>query len=463
MATAVRRIFLVDQRLRDRTSAMLRVEEVYDSPEFVSEVDVVVIGAGIVGTSIGYELARRGISVAILEKGIVGGEQSGRNWGWVRQQNRDLFELPLAMRSLRRWNELRDEIQIDLGFRREGILYATNEEKDLAKWSAWGQRAKEIGFVSHILSASEVKARTPSGGPGYKGGVWSPTDGRAEPSRAAPALAEGAKRLGAHLYQQCAVRGLETSGGRLSGVWTERGLIKASTVVCAGGAWSGRLCRRHGIAFPVVNVVGTTMRTSVAPEVVSGCFSGPGFALRRRLDGAYSVAVPGFGRIDLAPVGLKNGLQYYRNYKNDIGKKLTYRLSRAWMEGPEATSTWAFDQVSPFERCRVLDPRPDPDFARRALDNVKRAIPQLSELRVAYAWAGAIDTTPDLIPVISDVAALPGLYLATGFSGHGFALGPAAGELVADMVTGASPMIDVSPYRLSRFNDGTSLKVPEMM
>jgi len=156
-------------------------------------------------------------------------------------------------------------------------------------------------------------------------------------------------------------------------------------------------------------------------------------------------------------------LRYYHNYRNDIGKKLKYRLAKPWFEGPEASATWQFDQVSPFERCRVLDPKPDLEFAKLALANVKRAIPQLSDLRVVHAWAGAIDTTPDLIPIISDVATLPGFYVATGFSGHGFALGPAAGELVADMVTGAKPMMDISPYRLSRFTDGTSIKVPEMM
>jgi glycine/D-amino acid oxidase-like deaminating enzyme len=442
---------------------MFRVEEVYDTPELAGTVDVIVIGAGIVGTSTAYELARRGVSVALIDKGVVGGEQSGRNWGWVRQQNRDMFELPLAMRSLRRWSELRDEIQIDLGFRREGILYASSDAKSIAQWEAWGKQARELGFVSHLLSAAEINSRVPHGGPQYTGGVWSPDDGRAEPSRAAPALAEGAKQRGALLYQNCAARGLELSAGRVSGVWTERGLIKAGTVVCAGGAWSSRFCKRHGIDLPAVNVIGTAMRTSVAPNVINGCFSGPGFALRRRLDGGYTLAVPGFGRIDLAPLGLKHALRYYRNYRNDLGKKLKYRLSTPWFDGPEAGSAWKFDEVSPFERCRVLDPKPDLEFVKVALDNVKRAIPQLADLRIAHVWAGAIDTTPDLIPIISDIATLPGFYVATGFSGHGFALGPAAGELVADMVTGAKPMMDISPYRLSRFTDGTTLKVPEMM
>ena len=158
---------------------MLRIEEVYDTAEFSEAADVIVIGAGIVGTSTAYELARRGVSVALIDKGVVGGEQSGRNWGWVRQQNRDIFELPLAMRSLRRWSELREEIQIDLGFRREGILYASGDAKAIAQWETWCRQAREIGFVSHMLSSSEVNSRVPQGGPQYAGGVWSPDDGRA--------------------------------------------------------------------------------------------------------------------------------------------------------------------------------------------------------------------------------------------------------------------------------------------
>ncbi|KKB61657.1 D-amino acid oxidase [Robbsia andropogonis] len=442
---------------------MLRLEEVYDTQEFSSTADVVVLGGGIIGTSTAYALARRGISVVLVDKGIVGGEQSGRNWGWVRQQNRHIFELPLAMRSLRRWGELRDEIQIDLGFRREGILYASNDEKSIAKWEAWGNRARELGFVSHMLSASEIANKAPLGSPRYGGGVWSPDDGRAEPSRAAPALAEGAKRLGAKIYQNCAARGLDLTDGRVTGVWTERGLIKANSVVCAGGAWSSRFCKRHGVALPAVNVIGTAMRTSVAPNVINGCFNGPDFALRRRLDGSYTLAIPGYGRIDLAPLGIKHALKYYRNYRNDLGKKLKYRFSKPWFEGPEASHSWDFDSVSPFERCRVLDPKPDLEFIDAALNNVKRAIPAFKDMRIVHAWAGAIDTTPDLIPVISDVPKLPRFYVASGFSGHGFALGPAAGELIADMVTGAKPIMDISPYRLSRFMDGTPVKVPEMM
>ncbi|HAT23278.1 MAG TPA: D-amino-acid oxidase, partial [Pantoea septica] len=105
------------------------------------------------------ELAKQGVTVALFEKGAIGGEQSGRNWGWVRQQNRDLYELPLAMRSLQRWEELGGEIGLDLGFRRSGILYGTQNEADVARWEKWGKQAKQVGFVSHLLSPKEVHDR----------------------------------------------------------------------------------------------------------------------------------------------------------------------------------------------------------------------------------------------------------------------------------------------------------------
>lgn len=124
----------------------VKVDTVANSKTFPEQADVVIIGGGIIGTSICYELAQRGVSVALFEKGCIGGEQSSRNWGWVRQQNRDLFELPLAMYSLQRWETLSQEIGIDLGFRRTGILYGTTRESDMAKWEAWGKKLRRKVF-----------------------------------------------------------------------------------------------------------------------------------------------------------------------------------------------------------------------------------------------------------------------------------------------------------------------------
>ncbi|SAK86375.1 FAD dependent oxidoreductase [Caballeronia pedi] len=442
---------------------MLRIDEVTNSEGFPDRCDVAVIGGGIVGVSIAYELARRGVSAVLLEKGVIGGEQSGRNWGWVRQQNRDLYELPLAMQSLARWSELGDELDEDVGFRRAGILYGTEHQSDVAQWESWLARAREVGFNSQILSARELAARIPSGRAKWAGGLWSVTDGRAEPSKAAPAIARGAQRLGAKVYQNCAVRALDTSAGRVSGIWTERGRLAAETVVVAGGAWSALFCQRHGIDLPAINVMGTALRTAEAPGVIEGCFAGPSFALRRRLDGGYTIAVPGYGRVELAPQNLRHSVKFRTMFRSKIDKKLKIRVGASFFHGPEASANWRDGDISPFEQTRVLDPRPDKEWLQRALQNVASVFPELSGLRIAHAWAGAIDTTPDLIPVISKVDAKPGLVIASGFSGHGFGLGPGVGMLVSRLVMGDAPQCDIAPFRLTRFSDGSKLASPEMM
>ena len=206
----------------------IQVNRVEDSPAFPQRVDVVVIGAGIVGASTAYELAHKGLAVALLEKGIVAGEQSGRNWGWVRQQNRALHELPLAMYSLRRWGELGQEIGADLGFRRTGCLYVTKDEAELARWEAWNAKARAMGFHNVSLTQAEARERMKGSTTPWIGGLWSPTDGRGEPGMAAPAIVEGAKALGVSLHQTCAVRGLDIANGQVKGVWTERGLIRVA-------------------------------------------------------------------------------------------------------------------------------------------------------------------------------------------------------------------------------------------
>lgn len=430
------------------------VDKVTSDERLPDSVDVVVIGGGIIGVSAAYYLAKKGHSVALLEKGHVAGEQSSRNWGWCRQQGRALPEVPLAKKSLELWGELNEEIGADTGFRRTGMLVVTKDPEEVARWEDWTERARDYQVHGRILSAEDVQEMVPASAERWIAGFYSPSDGHAEPAKAAPAIAQAARRLGATMHQSCAARGWETSAGVVSAVVTERGTIKTKALLCAGGAWTSMLCRKQGISLPQAGVFATACRTEPGAEVTQGGVGSPGFSFRRRQDGGYTVAMRGRGRVELTP----QGLRYARHFLPLLfkrGKGLTLGLGRSFVEGPEAMERWSLDQVSPFEQVRVLDPAPDRKLVDTAMAQFRAAYPALRDIRVAEAWGSLIDSTPDAVPVISRVDGAPGCYIATGFSGHGFGLGPASGRLAADLVAGDPPIVDPHPFRYSRFFDGT--------
>ncbi len=439
------------------------IQYVQDSRYFPESADVVVIGAGIAGTAAAYELIRKGVSVVLIEKGLVGCEQSSRNWGWCRQQNRDERELPLIIYALQRWGELADESGEDLGFRRSGLVYATNNQADIDTWEKWGWMAKNYGVRSDILTAEQAKSMTPGSTSLWRGGVSSPTDGHAEPARASAGLAIAAQRLGADIFQQCAVRGLDISAGKVSGVITERGMIKTTQVICAAGAWSSMFCRRHGIDLPLGNVIGTAFRTAPGVQAIAQPLYTPGFACRPQQDGSYTVSVSGRGRLSPGAQGLRYARQFYPTFKSRR-KNLKIELGLApFLSGPESPARWQFDSRSPFEKVRILDPQADMATVQDGLAAMRKEYPALGNLRVEQAWGGMIDNTADAIPVISPVDKLPGLVISAGFSAHGFGIGPGAGRLAADLATNATPIVDPTPFRYSRLVDGSALQSPGMM
>ena len=180
------------------------VQTIASDEKLPARADVIVIGGGIAGVAATYALAKKGVKVALIEKGNIAGEQSSRNWGWCRQQHRDLRELPLAMKSLEIWDGLNAELGAETGFRRTGLIYVTDRPADFAQWEEWTLRARDYQMHSRILTPAEAKELTPGSVPEWIGGIHSPTDGRGEPSLAVPALAEAARRLGATLHQYCA-------------------------------------------------------------------------------------------------------------------------------------------------------------------------------------------------------------------------------------------------------------------
>ena len=237
------------------------VVPVHGDADLPREVDVVVIGGGIIGASTALELAESGMRVALCEKGGIGHEQSSRNWGWVRISRRDPREVPLMAEALRIWSGLDARIGRDTGYRRAGIMFTCDSDLSYAQHETWNRNLEGYQLDSRMLSAREFQAMFPDANLALKGALYTAADGRAEPQKAAPAVAERARELGAHVLTECAVRGIETSAGRISGVITERGPIACSAVVLAGGAWSSLFSGRFGIDLPQLKVLNTVMRT----------------------------------------------------------------------------------------------------------------------------------------------------------------------------------------------------------
>ena len=381
--------------------SILRIRSDDKLPE---RADAVVIGGGIVGVSTAYFLAKRGLSVALLEKGYIGGEQSSRNWGWCRQQNRDVRELPLSALALRLWEEMTRDIGRDLGFRRCGLYYATDNAKQLATWEEWGKKyGRPFGVRTRMLNAAEAASVMKGSGSAEVAGRRA-FDGRRHGgarTRCPGALREGARALGATIHQDCAARGLDITNGAVSGVITERGVIKTGAVVCSGGAWASAFCRRHGISFPQASVRASVLRTRPI-EGLPPALSTPECTLTRRLDGGYIVAISGKGTLEFTPQGLRYAREFMPMFMKRI-KAVEFGIGRSFFRGPEALGSWGFDEESPFEQIRVLDPAPDQGAIRYLLDCFKRLYPALKDVTVAEAWGAYIDSTPDAVPVISPV------------------------------------------------------------
>ncbi|NVO27212.1 FAD-binding oxidoreductase [Donghicola sp. C2-DW-16] len=434
------------------------VVPVHGDLDLPKKVDVVVIGGGIIGCSTALELAEQGLKVALCEKGGIGHEQSSRNWGWVRITRRDPREVPLMAEALRIWPTLAERTGRDLGYKRSGIAFACGTPKDYAEHERWLEQLKDYQFDSRMMSREEFAAMTPGFELPIEGALYTSADGRAEPQKAAPAIAEAARERGAHILTECAVRGIETKGGAVCGVVTERGEIECEQVVLAGGAWSSLFARNTGLRLPQLKVKNSVIRTKPLEGGPEHAIWYDGFAIRKRQDGGYTIA-DGFRNIvDIVP----DSFRYMRDFMPALGvqwKALMLRFGGRFYDEARLPNKWSLNEASPFEYNRVLDPKPSFSLQDEALRNLRKAFPVFEKAEIAQRWAGAIDVTPDAIPVISGVDDIPGFYIATGFSGHGFGIGPAAGRLTADLVRGVTPLVDPTPFRFSRFSDGSKIEI----
>ncbi|GAB7550421.1 FAD-binding oxidoreductase [Cupriavidus sp. 8B] len=416
-----------------------------------------IIGGGIAGCCTALSLSREGVRVTLLEKGLIGCEQSSRNWGWCRQQGRDPKELELAKLSLDMWPGLAMILDRDPGFQRSGVTFLTDKEAEVAAWQDWQKLAAEKGIDSVLLSAEQARSAVLGGTSGkWIAGLSTPSDGRAEPSRTAPFVAQAAQRLGAKILEGCAVHTVETTNGRVSAVHTERGTIRCQSVVVAAGAWTSLFLRKLGVRFPQAYVHGSVCSTLPIDANVEGCISTPYFSFRARQDGGLTVAKSGRGTVYVTPSLLRYAYQFLPTYLLRR-KKVKLRLTAQFWRELRQEYNYLKRNVSPFHDERILDPSPDSGLVGEAVRDVESMFPGLGKLTLGSAWGGVIDSTPDAVPVISEIRALPGLVVASGFSGHGFGLGPGVGHVVACLVQGRSAPIDMTPFRYDRMIDGSRL------
>ena len=415
---------------------------------FPARADVVVLGGGIVGAASAWYLAGMGLKVVLVEKSKVASQQSGRNWGFVRTQYRDLAEMPLALEALSIWPGLERELACDIGWRRGGCVFVAKDDTECDAFSRWHASARSVSPDARMLSGAQVAALLPAFTPRVPGALYTASDGQAEPALATLALARAAQARGARVLEDCGAIEIDTANGSVSGVLTEHGLIRAPAVVCAAGATSHRFLSKFGLVLPQQVVRNTVSLTKPLPPLSESCFCGLGLGLRQRPDGSCILAAESMSDIDLTLDTLRAAKYFLPAFVRNR-KTFAFQFGNAFLRDIRG-------RLSTPDRERAIEPRSPhiPPNARR-VEEVTRLFGQLfggaHAVSVVKSWAGNIDVLPDALPVIDCPPQVPGLVVATGFSGHGFGLGPAVGRNVARLVAGELPTVPLEAFRLERF------------
>lgn len=417
-----------------------------------SQADVVVIGGGIAGSATAYELAKRGVSVVLFDKGEIANEQSSRNWGWVSQM-RNPAEAPIQQLAQSIWPTLEGELGADIEWVQKGGMYLAQNPVEFARL----QRAAEVmaatGVPAHTLTRSEVEAMIPEISGEWHGAYYTANNGHADPLKTTTAFARAAQELGVQVYTNCAIESLGVSDGEMRGVRTERGVVRAPVVVCAAGAWSGMLARSIGVKLPQRKARATVARTAPVPHFTKINVWGAGVAVRQRLDGRLMIAGDGTADHDITAESFRNlGMflpAYARNWRNislHFGKEFVTDLVRQ-LPGSES-------RQHPFAHTVGVEPEPNMKKVQDSVDSLIGLYPHLEgQVHIEEAWAGYIDGTPDRTPVIGEVPGVKGFLFATGFSGHGFAMGPGTGRVMSEIILDGEASVDVNGLRFSRFKE----------
>ena len=247
--------------------------------------------------------------------------------------------------------------QAETGFRQTGIVYLCETAKEAAKHEAWLAHAKTFQIDSRLIGSDEIDRLLPGSSRRWPAALYTPSDGCAEPEKATSAIANAAFRNGAAILERCAVRGLETSAGAVSGVVTEKGPIRCRKAVLAGGAWSRLFCGNLGVELPQLKLLASVMRTGAVEGAPDRAAGADNFAFRKRLDGGYTIARRNANFAELAPDSFRLFFDFLPALVTQW-HELRFRVGRSFLEEWRIPRTWALDAETPFETMRTLDPAP---------------------------------------------------------------------------------------------------------
>lgn len=414
--------------------------------------DVVIVGGGIMGLASAYYLSKRGLAVVVVEKDKIASQQSGRNWGFVRKLYRDSAELPLALKALQQWGSLEQELGYGFGWKRNGCLFLAQSEEEQSVFEQWCEETRDIVTDATMLGTAEVANLFPMLDDKAAPGLYTPTDGQAEPVLATYAFARASEANKVQILEGCGAIEIEVSNGAVSGLLTEHGYIRTPSVVCAAGAYSQRLLRKTQLGIPQQVVRSTVSLTTPVEIFDSPCFCGYGLGMRQRADGSCIIAADSDVDIDISLDTLRGARFFLPSF---LAHKSTFslRFGKPFFDELEWRLKTRADEKM-FKPRRPEIP-PNTKRAERMLALFRDLFNVENQVVIAKSWAGHIDVMPDALPVLDAPSQVSGLVVATGFSGHGFGLGPAVGSVVADFVSGKDPDIETKPFRLDRFRLGT--------
>jgi glycine/D-amino acid oxidase-like deaminating enzyme len=323
--------------------------------------DAVVIGGGIVGASAAWYLVKKGLKPLLLEKGRIAGEQSSRNWGFVRLQGRDPFEVPLMIECNRMWQGLEAELGADLGWRMGGNIKIANNPATMAKYEGWLDVARQFQIRTRAVTPKEIADIVPGIHGDFVGGIFTENDGQAEPEKVTDAFAAAVRKGGGEIATGEAALSIETEGGRISGVATEKRFVPCDKVIVAAGAWSHRLLRPLGLDLPQLLVrASVALIAPVRPITACGVWS-PHVGFRQRRDGSVNLAD---GATDhfLVPDSIRHLRSFWSGLMANRGE-VALSVGRPFLDG--LLDKMRGEPASAYTSTRVLDPVPN---ARRDED-----------------------------------------------------------------------------------------------